>query len=53
MKRESMGRRFKGELRDLVERIDSTEVRWCFGAVVVGGDVGAGGVLTYMIPPQE
>lgn len=27
LKRESMGRRFKGELRDLVERIDSTEVR--------------------------
>ncbi len=27
LKRESMGRRFKGELRDLVERIHSTEVR--------------------------
>lgn len=27
LKRESMGRRFKGELRDLVERINSTEVR--------------------------
>lgn len=26
LKRESMGRRFKGELRDLVARIDSTEV---------------------------
>lgn len=26
LKRESMGRRFKGELRDLVERIHSTEV---------------------------
>lgn len=26
LKRESMGRRFKGELRDLVERINSTEV---------------------------
>ena len=27
LKRESMGRRFKGELKDLVERIHSTEVR--------------------------
>lgn len=26
LKRESMGRRFKGELKDLVERIHSTEV---------------------------
>ncbi|CAB1098436.1 unnamed protein product [Ectocarpus sp. CCAP 1310/34] len=28
LKRESMGRRFKGELRDLVERIHSTEVQY-------------------------
>eukprot|EP00904_Undaria_pinnatifida_P002600 jgi/Undpi1/12340/HiC_scaffold_5.g02016.m1 len=28
LKRESMGRRFKGELRDLVARIDSTEVQY-------------------------
>ncbi|CAM9439674.1 unnamed protein product [Ascophyllum nodosum] len=28
LKRESMGRRFKGELKDLVERINSTEVQY-------------------------
>lgn len=31
LKRESMGRRFKGELKDLVARIHSTEVRQSFG----------------------
>lgn len=35
LKRESMGRRFKGELRDLVERIDSTEVCFCVDVFVI------------------
>lgn len=37
LKRESMGRRFKGELRDLVERIHSTEVcdRLCANIVSI------------------